>query len=94
MVTKRDLIYGAIDLERKYQDQKFGNVGTISRSLCDYIVILESELDEVKEAYVRGDGSIPKNALEEMIQVVAVGVRCLEECGIYVNRKRYANQKH
>lgn len=74
MTATRDEIYKAIEAERNYQDEKWGfnphEVGA-------WILIMESELAEAKEAWVKHPGN--EEALREVLQVISVGVACIEQ---------------
>jgi len=67
----------AINQERQYQERKWGGN---SHSVGEWLLILESELQEAKQGYVKGQGSY--DALLEVLQVAAVAVACLEEHGV------------
>lgn len=70
----RGRVFGRITRERDYQDAKWkANPHTVG----EWLLIMQSELDEAKEAWVknRGDGK----ALDEILQVISVGVACMEQ---------------
>jgi hypothetical protein len=79
-MTDRTMIYAAINRERDYQETKRPNRPPMG--LPAWLVVLEAELAEAKLAWVRGDGSTVPAALCEVLQVAAVAVACLEECGL------------
>lgn len=85
MKTFRAQVFEAIDREREYQLYKWGNK---EHSVPGWLLIMESELKEAKEGWVRGNGD--SDALEELLQIVAVGVAALEQHGpverIEINR--------
>lgn len=67
-------VFQKITRERDYQDVKWNaNPHTVG----EWLLIMQVELDEAKEAWVknRGDGK----TLDEILQVVSVGVACLEQ---------------
>jgi hypothetical protein len=70
-------LYEAIDRERDYQDRKWG---LPNHDLPGWLLILESELNEAKQAWVKGHGN--EDCLRELLQVVAVGVAALEQHGV------------
>ena len=74
----RSDIFNAVVRERNYQDNKHG-VG--NHSIGSWLLILEAELSEAKEAAIK-----PKtgrdNVISEVIQCMAVCVACLEQYGI------------
>jgi hypothetical protein len=78
--TSRDDVYLAISKERIYQERKWG----VDRpqSLPGFILIMRKELEEVERAWnknVRGDR---QTCLEEIVQVAATAVACLERYGV------------
>lgn len=78
-VTRAE-IFKAIDRERVYQDAKRGPAHDRNLSLGDWILIMQEELEEARKEFVRGVGQ--RAALKEVLQVAAVGVACLENCGV------------
>lgn len=70
-------IIDAIRRERAFQDLKYGHDRQID--LSTWIMVLESELDEVKHARIKQGR---EHTLQEILQVVAVGVACLEQHGV------------
>ena len=78
---ERQKVYVAISRERAYQDRKWGTHG---HSVGEWLLILESELAEAKQGWVKGKGD--GEALAEILQVAAVAVACLETHGV-VERK-------
>lgn len=78
MPLDRKVVFAGIDREREYQERKWGaNPHTVG----EWLLIAEAELAEAKQAWVKGHG--PFDALRELLQVIAVGVACLEEHGVY-----------
>lgn len=73
-------IYHAIERERLYQDQKWGTLAEHPHEVGAWITLMRRELAEAEEAWCtqRGDAA----ALREILQVIAVGVACLEQHGI------------
>ena len=70
-------IIAAITRERNYQDAKWGPP---QHTVGEWLLIVQAELDEAKLAWVKGQGDT--GALEELLQVVSVGVACMEQHGI------------
>jgi len=70
-------IFAAVTRERNHQIHTWGSN---PHSVGEWLLILQAELDEAKEAWVKNRGDI--KALEEILQVVAVGVACMEEHGV------------
>ena len=73
-------IIEAVDKERECQDEKWGSPSDHPHTVFEWIGIMENELQEAKKAYF----SRPSEhlMLAEIIQVIAVGVACLEQHGI------------
>ena len=80
----RQKVYVAISRERAYQDRTWGTTG---HTVGEWLLILESELAEAKQGWVKGHGN--GEALSEILQVAAVAVACLEAHGI-VERQELA----
>lgn len=74
----------ACGIERNNQDKKYGPVPARELSIGDYILIMEGELNEAKEGLIkqRGDGH---SALEEIVQVAATAIACLQKHGLKGN---------
>lgn len=70
-------VFLAIVQERDYQDAKWGDR---NHTVGNWLLILEGELEEAKQAWRKGIGDA--DALREILQVVAVGVACLEQHGV------------
>lgn len=70
----------AIDRERGYQDAKWGTIDEHGHTVGEWLLIMERELSEAKQAWCsrRGDAG----ALEELLQAVAVGVACMSQHGV------------
>jgi hypothetical protein len=71
----------AIQRERNYQDAKWGHWTDGGHSPREWLAIMEAELEEAKLAWVKGSGD--EGLLRELLQVVAVGVACMEQHGCY-----------
>lgn len=69
-------VFKAIAAERTYQDSKYE---PIHRSLGDWILIMEAELKEAKQAFIK-EGR--EDTLREILQVAAVAVACLQDHGV------------
>jgi len=84
---ERDEVYEFIDRERAFQDRKWESRHEVS----GWLLILQRELDEAKEAWITRHGDV--SALEEIVQVAAVAIACLEEHGAWVNPSRYKEEE-
>jgi hypothetical protein len=92
MSTSRNDIGEAVDRERDFQDEKFGPLakkisddtyvlGTGAHTLGEWILLMEGELAEAKVALLKG-GKGRDSVRSEILQVVAVGIACLEQHGL------------
>lgn len=77
MKATQQQIFEASLRERAYQDAKWGNK---PHEVPGWLLIMRAELEEAMHAWVKHDGS--REALKEILQVVAVGVACLEQHGV------------
>lgn len=71
---RRGVVFRMINKERDYQDVKWGNN---LHTVGEWLLIMQAELDEAKEAWVKNKGDA--KALDEMLQVISVGVACMEQ---------------
>ena len=76
MLGIQETISLAIQKEREYQDKKYGGH---SHTIAEWILIMEKELHEAKKAYFQNSSN--EHMMAEILQVVAVGVACMEEHG-------------
>jgi hypothetical protein len=74
------VIADAISIEREYQNMKWGTPESNPHSILEWIIIMEQELKEAKEAYFQRPAE--KEMLKEILQVVSVGVACMEQHGV------------
>ena len=78
-VLSRSEVYSAINKERDHQDNKWGI--NKPQSLPGFLVVLEKELQEAKDAWVKNvEGE--HAALNEIVQIAATAVACLEKYGV------------
>ena len=77
-MTRED-VYAAIDGERDYQDRKWGPLSERHHEVGAWLAVLQVELTEAFVAWCKAPGD--KAALEEVRQVAAVAVACLEQHG-------------
>lgn len=66
--------------ERDFQDGKWGPVSVAGHTVGEWILIMEAELAEAKEALIKG-GKGRDSVLSEITQVAAVALACLEQHG-------------
>ena len=82
--SKQNLVFNAIKRERTYQDNKHGTIEKHPHTVGEWLLIIEDELQEAKNGWCREHSDA--RAMEEILQVIATGVACLEQHGI-VERK-------
>ena len=76
-LTDRRLIFEAIERERDFQDRKWGTGR--NHAIPSWLLILRKELDEAEIGWCK-EGE--QQSLRELLQVIAVGIACLEQHGI------------
>lgn len=74
-------IMNAISEERKFQDKKYGHPSDNPHSIGAWLLTIEFELQEAKLACAKG-GNGRDNVINEIIQIAALCVACLEQHGI------------
>jgi len=73
-------VFAAIERERHYQDRKWGTIKRHPHSVGEWIMIMNDELREASKAWCGYHGD--EEALKEILQVISVGVACLQQHGI------------
>lgn len=68
----------AILAEMDYQKEKWGNK---PQSLAGYLLILQSEIQEAIDGWMKNDNSPRNSPLEEIVQIAAVAISCLNKYG-------------
>ncbi len=81
-------IYAAITRERAYQDDKWGTPFEHPHDVPGWLLIMRGELEEAEQGWLKGNGD--KDALRELLQVIAVGVACLEQHGVVEREDAHA----
>lgn len=77
-------VFEKIKAERSYQDAKWGSLEEKNQELAGYLVIIEKELEESKNGWMKNkDGR--DSALAEIVQIAAVAVACLQQYGFEGN---------
>lgn len=74
-------IMDAIFDERQFQDEKHGSPAVNPHSVGSWLLTIEKELEEAKTAAVKG-GHGRDNVINEIIQIAALCVACLEQHGV------------
>lgn len=73
---RREEVYSLLDLERFYQDGKWGGPNhDKEHSVGDWIVFMEVFLDRAKQNLRTGT---KLDAIEQIMKVTALGVACME----------------
>jgi hypothetical protein len=70
-------VISAMMREADHQDRKHGYK---QHTVPGWLLIMEDELQEARRAWVKGRGDA--DALCEILQVMTVGMRCLQQHGI------------
>ena len=82
-MSTQEEVFEAITYERDYQDSAHGDLNSHHHSVCEWLVIMDKKLNDVKEGwYEFGDD----RALLEMLKVISTGVACLEQHNIVCTR--------
>lgn len=79
-MSEQSEIFGAITRERQYQDRKWGTPGEHPHDVPGWLLVMRGELQEAEQAWLKGED---RDALVEILQVIAVGVACLEQHGVF-----------
>jgi len=78
----REDIAQGIKFESDYQDARWGKT---PHTVGEWLLIMRSEIDEAIEAWCDGRGD--QGALEELLQATTVGIRCMEQHGVFHEQK-------
>jgi NTP pyrophosphatase (non-canonical NTP hydrolase) len=79
-ISKR--VQEAIEKELEHQQQKWGK--DKQQSLAGYLLILQYEINEAVDGWMKNKGE-RNSSLQEIVQVVATGVACLDFYGVEGN---------
>ena len=85
VISNIEDVFAAIEREREYQDDKWGIVFNNPHEVAGWLLIMQSELNEAKESWVHSSGN--EEALKEILQVISVGVACLQQHGVFERAK-------
>lgn len=75
----RKIVFRLIDLERDYQDEKWGTIKQHPHEVGAWLTVMRQLMIRAEEAWMGIAGD--KGALDELRKVVSVGVACLEQHG-------------
>lgn len=70
----------AIQREMEHQTWKYGE--NKQQSFAGFLLILEQELQEAKDGWMRSIPNGRDSALAEVVQIVATGIACLNRYGV------------
>lgn len=70
----------AIVNERNFQDRKWGTVFQHPHTVAEWLMIMESELQEAKEKWF---DELQEETIKALVKVLSVGVACLVQHGVY-----------
>lgn len=82
LLTRQE-VFHAIENERNYQSEKWGR--DKQQSLLGFITIMRKELQEAEDGWYDAIASGRNSPLNEIVQVAATAVACLEKYGIEGN---------
>ena len=71
----------SVKTERDYQDAKWGTLEEKNQSVAGYLVILEKELEEAKNGWIKNTEG-KHSALAEIRQIAAVAIACIQQHGV------------
>jgi hypothetical protein len=74
-------VMAAIARERLFQDKKHGSPELHPHPISTWLFIMEAELNEAKLACIKG-GMGRDSIINEIIQIAATAVACLEQHGV------------
>ena len=80
MSNSQNQVFYAIENERKYQDSKWGSLEERGHEVGSWLTIMRVCLAKAELAYTTQNGDTA--AIDEIRQVIATGVACLEQHGI------------
>jgi hypothetical protein len=88
-MTKRNLVYAAIDGERDYQDERWGPTGTHGiHSITEFLVYIQDYTNEALHVESREeDEAANVKALDIVRKITALGVACMEQHGAPARKK-------
>lgn len=74
-------VVDAIEIERHFQDCKWGPIETNPHTLAGWLLLMRKELDEAELALIKG--GVGRDAvMQEILQVVALGAAAIEQHGV------------
>lgn len=80
-------VFHAVDNERVYQDMKHGPIREKPHTVGGWLLLIESELNEAKEAAIKG-GKGRNAVMQEILQVAATAIAAIEQHGLEEDKWR------
>jgi hypothetical protein len=77
-------IYIRVLEERAHQDRKWGTIGTNPHDRGTWWLLIQAELDEAREALIKGSTDERNSWASELVQVAALCFAALEQHGFQV----------
>lgn len=74
-------VLNEVMVERAYQDKKHGTITENPHTVGGWILLIESELNEAKEAAIKG-GVGRNSVMQEILQVAATAIAAIEQHGL------------
>lgn len=71
----------ALQVERGHQDRKHGTASENPHTVGEWLLIIEAELAEAKEALIKG-GEGRNSVMQEIVQIGASALAAIEEHGL------------
>jgi len=89
-MTKRSLVYEAIDGERDYQDERWGGTGTHGiHSITEFLTYIQDYTSEALHIECREeDETANVKAIDIVRKIAALGVACMEQHGAPARKKK------
>lgn len=78
-------VVDAVEIERRFQDGKWGPIETNPHTLAGWLLLMRKELDEAEMALIKGGtgrDAVMQEILQEILQVVALGAAAIEQHGV------------
>ncbi len=85
MAVDREEIFDAIHDERRFQDEKWGNIDSHKHSVPEWLLIMKKLLEKAENDWMKS-GDV--EALKSVLKATATGVACIEQHGINIPKNR------
>lgn len=88
-MTKRNLVYEAIDGERDYQDERWNFNTHGSHSITEFLTYIRDYTEEALHIECREeDETANAKAIDIIRKIAALGVACMEQYGAPLRKKK------